>query len=96
MCLVETLCDNMNYVHGIFQVRILEQVAIPIQGDPPNPGIKPVCLAFPALAGRFFNTMPPGKPRSTSSDAYRVDTHINHDGGAVVVWNRHSADDKKP
>ena len=51
-----------------------------IPRDPPNPGIKPVSLAFPALAGRFFNTVPPGKPRSTSS-AYRVDTHINHDAG---------------
>ena len=28
-------------------------------GDLPNPGIKP---AFPALAGRLFTTVPPGKP----------------------------------
>ena len=29
--------------------------------DHPNPGIKPVSLASPALAGRFFTTEPPGK-----------------------------------
>jgi len=30
----------------------------PSPGDLPNPGIKPT---FPALAGRFFTTDPPGK-----------------------------------
>ena len=31
----------------------------PPPGDLPDPGIKPVS---PALAGRFFTTVPPGKP----------------------------------
>ena len=31
----------------------------PSSGDLPDPGIEP---AFPALAGRFFTTEPPGKP----------------------------------
>ena len=30
--------------------------------DLPNPGIKPVSLAFPILAGGFFTTSSPGKP----------------------------------
>jgi len=34
----------------------------PTPGDLPNPGIKPASVAFPALAGRFFTTAPPGKP----------------------------------
>ena len=34
----------------------------PAPGDLPNPGIKPASLASPALAGRFFTTVPPGKP----------------------------------
>ena len=34
----------------------------PTPGDLPDPGIKPVSLAFPALAGGFFTTVPPGKP----------------------------------
>ena len=35
----------------------------PPPGDLPYPGIKPVSLAFPALAGRFFTTRAPGKPK---------------------------------
>ena len=30
--------------------------------DLPNPGIKPVSPASPALAGRYFTTAPRGKP----------------------------------
>ena len=46
-----TLCNPMDCsppgssVHGIFQVRILEWVAISFSRDIPDPGIKPV---FPA------------------------------------------------
>ena len=41
-----TLCDPLVYsppgppVHGIFQARILEWVAIPFSGDLPDPGIE--------------------------------------------------------
>ena len=31
-------------------------------GDLPDPGIEPVPLISPALAVRFFTTVPPGKP----------------------------------
>ena len=41
-------------VHGIFQARILEWVAISYSRDLPNTGMKPVSLMSPALAGRFF------------------------------------------
>ena len=41
---------------GIFQARILEQVAISYSRDLPNPGIKPMSLVSPSLAGRFFTT----------------------------------------
>ena len=34
----------------------------PTPGDLPNAGIKPMSLAFPALAGGFFTTAPLGKP----------------------------------
>ena len=36
-------------------------LAFPSPGDLPDPRIKPVSLAFPALAGRFFSTVPPGE-----------------------------------
>ena len=32
----------------------------PSPGDFPDPGIEPASLASPALAGRFFSTVPPG------------------------------------
>ena len=47
-------------VHGIFQARILEWVAISSPGDLPDPGIE---LESPTLAGRFFTTEPPGIPK---------------------------------
>ena len=33
----------------------------PTLGDLPDPGIEPRSLVSPALAGRFFTTVPPGK-----------------------------------
>ena len=35
----------------------------PPPGILPDPGIEPVCLMSPALAGRFFTTRPSGKPK---------------------------------
>ena len=64
-----TLCDPMNSsqpvssVQGIFLARILE-LPFPTPGDLPDPGIKPESLVYPALAGRFFATVLPGKPRN--------------------------------
>ena len=71
VCLVTqsylTLCDPMDCsspgssVYGISQARILE-LPVPSPADLPDPGIEPMSLASPALAGRFFTTKPPGKP----------------------------------
>ena len=48
-------------VHGIFQIRILEWVAIPSPGDLPNPGIE---LGSPVLQANALPSEPPGKPFS--------------------------------
>ena len=37
-------------------------LSCPPSGDLPNPGIKSASLVSPALSGRFFTTLPPGKP----------------------------------
>ena len=56
------LCDPMDCslpgssVHGILQARILEWVACPPPEYLPDPGIEPVSLTSPVLAGRFFTT----------------------------------------
>ena len=38
------------------------RLPFPTPGDIPDPAIKPEFPASPAFAGRFFTTMPPGKP----------------------------------
>ena len=43
-------------VHGILQARILEWVAMPSSRGSSDPGIKPITLESPALAGGFFTT----------------------------------------
>ena len=61
-------CDPMDHsppgssAHGILQSSVLEWVAISSSRDPPDPGIEPVSLIFPALAGGFFTTETPGNP----------------------------------
>ena len=50
-------------VHGILPVRILEGLPFPTPRDLPNPGMEPVSLASPALAGGCFITVLHGKPR---------------------------------
>ena len=65
--------------HGMFQALILEQVAISSSRDLPNPGIKPVSFASPALAGDFFTTVPPEKmvnsPHFTDEETEAKVTH---------------------
>ena len=57
LCLI--LCHTVDCsppdssVHGIFQARILEWVAISYSTDLPDPGVKPMS---PTLAGGFFTT----------------------------------------
>ena len=41
----------------------LSGLPFPSPGDRPNPVIKPVSLAAPTLAGRFFTIAPPRKPQ---------------------------------
>jgi len=49
-------------VHRILQARVLEWLPFSPPGDLPDPGIKLGSLVSPELAGRFFTTVPPGKP----------------------------------
>jgi len=64
-----TPCDPMNCsppsssVPGIFQAGILVRIPFPTPGDIPQPGIEATSLESPALAGGFYTTEPPGKPK---------------------------------
>ena len=57
-----TLFNHLDYsqtgssVHGILQTGVLEWDAISYSRDLPNPGIEPMSLISPGLAGRFFTT----------------------------------------
>ena len=61
-----TLCGPMGCslpgtsVHILFQARIL--LPFPTPGDLPDLGIELAFHVSLALAGRFFTTVPPGKP----------------------------------
>ena len=62
-----TLCDPMDYspprssVCGFSRKEYWSGLPFPILGDLPDPGIKLMSFASPALVGGFFTTVPPGK-----------------------------------
>ena len=64
--LCPTLYNRMDYslpgfsVHGILQARILEWVAIPFSRRSSRPRDQ---TWVSCIAGKFFTTEPPGKPR---------------------------------
>ena len=61
----ETVAPPGSSVHGIFQARIPERVAVCFsRGSSQRVLIEPVSPASPALAGGFFASEPPGKPRT--------------------------------
>ena len=45
---------------GDFEQEYWSGLSFPTLGDLPDPGIKPMFLVSPALAGGFFTTEPPG------------------------------------
>ena len=73
-----TLCDPVDCsppgssVHGVIPARILQWVALfLLQGNIPDPGIKP---ESPALTGRFFTTETPGTPQMRKLKPKRTNT----------------------
>ena len=66
-------CDPMDCsspassVHGIFQARMLEKVAISYSRGSSWPRDRTCISMSPALAGRFFTTEPPGRPSKNES-----------------------------
>ena len=58
-------------VHWIFQARILEY-PISYSRESSQLGTEPVSLESPALAGGFFSTEPPGKPKEVLGKIYSI------------------------
>ena len=61
-----TLCNLMDsrlLSMGVPRKEYWSGLPFPIPGDLPDPGIEPMSPVSPALAGGFFTTVPPGKPK---------------------------------
>ena len=54
------------------------RLPFPSPVDLPDPGIESASLVSPALAGRFFTTMPPGKP-------FPCNFIVNQWKGAIIL-----------
>ena len=58
-----TVANQAPLSMGFFRLQCWSRLPFPTPGNLPHPGIKLVSLPSPALAGRFFTSVPPGKPR---------------------------------
>ena len=104
VCVSVQLCPNLcnqmgsslpgSSVHGIFQERILEWVAISFSrgsSQPRNQTHVSWCVSrSPALAGRSFTSAPPGKPMiceyiNTNSGFYKVGKSRPHRKSPVLM-----------
>ena len=66
-----TVTHQASLSMGFLRQEYWSVVPCPPPEDLPDPGIKSVSLMSPALAGRFFNTMPPGKPTLDNNSVYK-------------------------
>ena len=57
-----TISNQFPLSMEFFRQEYWSGLSFPMPGDLPNPGTEPGSFASPALAGRFFTTVPPGKP----------------------------------
>ena len=72
-CLVAKLCPTLcnpmdcslpgSSVHGFSRQKFWSGLPCPSSGDLPDPRFELMSPVAPTLAGRFFTTEPPGKPK---------------------------------
>ena len=100
--LCPTLCNPMvcsppgPSVHRILQARIMESVAMPSSRDLLDPGMEPISLMSPALAGRFFTTSttweatPSYGLANSMSSIFSVHPECNHFSPPLlpVLWSK--------
>ena len=66
-CVLHHVRLSSTSVHGILQAGILQGLPFPPPGDLPNPGIRPMSLASPALQADSLSLEPTGKPSVSQS-----------------------------
>ena len=73
-----------------FRQEYWSGLPFPIPGDLIDPGLKPVFLASPVLAGASFTTVPPGKPmESISHSEFNQVSHswmIGYVVRKIILW----------
>ena len=62
LCVPWTAAYQAPLSMGFFRQEYWSRLPFSTPGDLSDPGIEPVSLVSPELAGRFFTTLPPGKP----------------------------------
>ena len=62
LCNLWTVTCQSPLSMGFSRQEYWSELPRPPPGDLPDSGIEPTSLTSPALAGRFFTTVPPGKP----------------------------------
>ena len=67
---------------GFSRQEYWSELPFPPPGDIPDPGIEPM---YPALAGGFFTTEPPGKPNLWKSPKYSGLTHQLSRGTIMIL-----------
>ena len=90
LCL--TLCSPMDCsppgssVHGVFQAKVLEWVAISYsrRSSGPRDWTWVFCASY--VASRFFTTVPPGKPKSIRGESYGGGSVQGDRIVEVVIW----------
>ena len=65
---------------GFSRQECCSGLPFPTPGDLPNPGIEPMSLACLGLAGRFFTTVPSGKPEYINS------VQFSHSVVSDLLW----------
>ena len=74
-----TLTRQASLSMGFPKQKYWSGLPFPTPGDRPDPGIEPVSLVSPALAGGFFTTVPPGKPTGISAHiSVDIFWHLKH------------------
>ena len=70
---------------GFFRQEYWSRLSFPPPEDLPDPGIEPMYLMSPALVGRFFPTVPPGKPSfSIDNGNYLKTVYLSQ--SEILLW----------
>ena len=72
LCYLRTTARQAPLSMGFLRQDHWRGLPLPPPGDLPDPGMEPASPTAPALAGRFFATVPPGKPQFWSK---RIHVH---------------------